>query len=132
MPITDTIYAARNLAFAPTLEIEYLGGPLPLTGATVSMQIRQYPGQAGAVLAEDASVTFEDEGAETEAEPDLRVLRLFPSISKATLAALAGLHQPEIGDSQTFYQEIKATYADDAQDSLWIGEFILSPGVNAA
>lgn len=125
---TDTLYAARNLDFAPTIYIDYEGDPLPMTGATCSMQIRQYPGQAGDPVAEDAGVIIGDFAHETD--PDLRTLIVRPEILKANLALMPGQNQPEAGDAQTFVYEIKLTYDDGAQDSLMIGEFILSAGVD--
>lgn len=133
MPI-EPLYAARNIDFAPSINVDYRGDPLPLTGAAISMQVRLYPGAAGDPLAEDADVTFVD-----AVHPDLPVastelwrrLTINPSIDKAVLAALPGQNQPDPGDPQSFVYEIKITYADTLQDSLLSGEFILSAGVDA-
>lgn len=133
MPI-EPLYAARNIDFAPSIFVDYQGEALPLTGATISMQVRLYPGQAGAPLAEDADVEFTD-----AVHPDLpagstelwRRLTVIPTLDRAALAALPGQNQPDPGDPQTFAYEIKITYADDMQDSLLIGEFILLAGVDA-
>ncbi|EJL23978.1 hypothetical protein [Novosphingobium sp. AP12] len=67
MPI-ETLYAARNIDFSPTINVDYFGDPLPLAGATISLQVRQYPGDAGEALAEDADVTFAD-GVHPDALP---------------------------------------------------------------
>lgn len=128
MPIA-TLYAARNIDFAPTLVFDYEGAELPLIGATISMQVREYPGASGAPLAEDSNVEFTD-----EAHPTLvgwRQLITFSNFSKEILAGMPGQNQPTPGDAQTFVHEIKITYADGTQDSLLTGEFILSAGVDA-
>lgn len=132
MPI-QMLYAARNIDFAPTLQFDYKGPPLPLTGASVSMQVRLYPGAAGDPLAEDPTATFSD-----AVHPDLdpsstelwRRLTVEPSIAKEVLAGLPGQNHPDPGDPQTFAFEIKITYADGMQDSLLSGAFILSAGVD--
>lgn len=131
MTITRDLLAARNRLFAPTMELEYKGDPLPLTGASISMQVRLYPGADGEPLAEHAAIPFEDVAHETEA--GVRVLRVNPEIAQATLAAFpTGLNQPEVGEADAYAYEIKLTYADGAADALWIGNFILEPGVNEA
>lgn len=134
MPIA-TIYAARNIDFAPSLEFDYPGGPLPLAGATISMEVREYPGAPGAALAADPSIAFTDVVHPDEAtDPDRvgwRRLTIFPELAKAVLAAMPGQNQPTPGDPQTFVYETKITYADDMQDSLLSGEFILAAGVDA-
>ena len=131
MTITRDLLAARNRLFAPTMELEYQGDPLPLTGGAISLQVRLYPGADGAPLAEDASIAFEDVAHETEA--GVRVLRINPEIAQATLASFpTGLNQPEVGEADRYAYEIKLTYADGAADALWIGNFILEPGVNEA
>lgn len=132
MPI-QPLYAARNISFAPTINVDYPGDPLPLTGAEISMQVRLYPGAAGSPVAA-AAVTFVD-AVHPDIEPSetdpWRRLTVFPVIDKDVLAAMPGLNTPDPGDVQTFAYEIKITYADDMQDSLLIGEFILSAGVDA-
>lgn len=129
----QTLYAARNIKFAPTINVDYPGAALPLTGAAISMQARLYPGAAGAPVA-TATVTFLD-AVHPDIEPSetdpWRRLTVFPVIEKAALAAFPGLNTPDPGDSQTFAYEIKITYADTMQDSLMTGEFILSAGVDA-
>lgn len=133
MPI-QPLYAARNIDFAPTLNFDYSGGPLPLTDATISMQVRLYPGAAGDPLAADPACDFEDmvhPDLDAESTEDWRRLTVTPNIDKAALAALPGQNTPDPGDPQTFAYEIKITYADGMQDSLLSGEFILSAGVDA-
>lgn len=126
---TLTLYAARNLDFAPTINVDYPGDPLPLTGATISMQVRQYPGAAGDPNAQDADVAFTDDVHPTR--EGWRRLAITPAIPRATLAAMPGQNQPDPGAQQRFVHETKITYADDAQDSLLSGDFILSAGVDA-
>lgn len=129
MAITRDLLAARNRRFAPTMELEYSGAALPLAGASVSMQVRLYAGAPGAPLAEDAAVAFEDE--EHGTDPSLRILRIFPNIAKAALIGFpTGLNQPEFGEADRYAYEIKLTYIDGLQDTLWIGAFILEPGVD--
>jgi hypothetical protein len=134
MPI-QPLYAARNIDFAPTINVDYPGEPLPLTGAAVSMQVRLYPGAAGDPLAQDADVAFTDaihpDATTVPAYTGWRRLTIGPSIDKTILAAMPGQNQPDPGDAQTFAYEIKITYADGMQDSLLNGEFILSAGVDA-
>lgn len=130
MPAIQTLYAARNLDFAPTINVDYPGAVLPLTGAAVSMQVRLYPGAEGEPLAQDTSVGFEDGPHPDRA--DWRRLILSPVIPRAALAALPGLNTPDPGDAQTFAYEIKITYADDMQESLLLGEFVVAAGVNYA
>lgn len=127
MPI-QTLYAARNISFAPTINVDYPGAALPLTGATVSMQVRLYPGAAGSPVAA-ATVTYVDGVHPDTAE--WRRLQIYPTILKTVLAAMPGLNTPDPGDVQTFAYEIKITYADNMQDSLLTGDFILSAGVDA-
>ena len=128
MAINQALYARRNLAFAPTLNIYYSGDQLPLDGATINIEVRLYGGQAGPPCAQALNIPFSD----PEVSPDRRRLTLLPVIPKAVLQAMPGLHQPEAGDTQRFVQEIKVTYADGGQDLLWFGDFVLGPGVNAA
>lgn len=134
MPIA-TLYAARNIDFAPTLDFDYPGAALPLTGATISMEVREYPGAPGAPLAAHASISFTDVVHPDANEPDRagwRRLTILPVLPKDMLEGMPGKNQPTPGDAQTFVQEIKISYADDMQDSLLSGEFILAAGVNAA
>lgn len=124
-----TLYAFRNRDFAPTINVDYEGAELPLTGATVSMQVRQYQGAAGDPLLEDADVDFTDIAHPTR--EGWRRLTLEPRFDRADLAAMPGQNQPDPGDPQTFDHEIKITYADSEQDSLGMGPFVLSAGVDA-
>lgn len=129
MTITRDLYAARNLDFAPVLELDYSGGPLPLTGATVSLQIRLYAGAPDAPLAQHLAVPRSD--APHATDPALRTLTVEPKIVKATLTALpTGLNKPEVGEADRYEYEIKLTYSDGTQDLLWAGGFILEPGVD--
>lgn len=134
MPI-ETLYAARNIDFAPTLDFDYPGDALPLVAATISMEVREYPGAPGAALAVHANIPFTDVVHPDASEPGRagwRRLSIFPVLPKETLDAMPGKNQPTPGDAQTFVSEIKITYADEMQDSLLSGEFILSAGVNFA
>ncbi|MED5545806.1 MAG: hypothetical protein VYD90_11195 [Pseudomonadota bacterium] len=125
---TETLYAARNIDFAPTINVDYQGAELPLSGASVSMQVRQYPGAAGDPEAEDPDVAFTD--APHPDDPAWRRLVLEPRISRAALEAMPGQNQPDPGSPQTFVYEIKITYADMQQDSPLSGDFILAAGVD--
>lgn len=128
MPFTDTLYAARNRDFAPTILVDYEGAELPLDGATCTLQVRQYPGAAGDPEVEDADVEISDAAHETD--EGWRTLMLSPMLARADLATMPGQNQPEAGDPQPFVYEFTLTYADDAQDTLGIGSFILSAGVD--
>ena len=133
MTVLHTIKAARNLQFEPILDLKYAGAPLPITGATITMEVRQYPGQAGDPLVEDTNVgIYYDLPSMVEGEGDKRILRMQPIIAKADLQAIPEPANYEAGELLTLYYEIKITYADTLQDSLMIGEFILSAGVNMA
>lgn len=129
MPI-QTLKAARNIDFAPSLFLDYEGDEVQAAGASVSMEIRLYPGAAGAALAADTSVDFTEAAHPSRA--GWRRLTLQPVILKAVLASLPGQNTPTPGDTQTFVHEIKITYADDQQETLLIGEFVLAAGVNRA
>ncbi len=134
MPIA-TLYAARNIDFAPSIDFEYLGDAVPLTGASISMEVREYPGAPGDPLAVHTGIPFTDIVHPRASDPDRagwRFLTIFPVIARETLQGFPGQNQPTPGDAQTFVHEIKITYADDMQDSLLSGEFILSAGVNYA
>ncbi|MEG8219012.1 hypothetical protein OSJ57_00030 [Sphingomonas sp. HH69] len=129
MTITRDLYAARNLDFAPVLELDYSGPPLPVSGTSVSMQVRLYANAPDAPLAQDTSAGLLD--APHSTDPDLRTITVEPVIAKDTLAALpTGLNKPEVGEADRYEYEIKLTYADGAQDVLWAGGFILEPGVD--
>jgi hypothetical protein len=127
--ITRDLFAARNRPFGLVLELDYEGAELPLTGASISTQVRQYAGQPGAPIGEHADVPFTD--AAHDSEPGLRTLRIEPALSRATLEAMpTGLNAPEVGEADRHFHEIKLTYADGAQDTLWTGAFFLEPGVD--
>ncbi len=125
-----TLAAARNVTWAPTIDLYYYGGELPLTGATIRMQVRLYAGQPGAAQLDIAAIEHTDEAAATEQAPTRRLLRLYPTASLAQLAAMpSGLNQPEPGKPDTFYHDAVITYANEAQDRLFAGEFLLEPGI---
>lgn len=126
---TLTLFAARNLDFAPTINVDYPGDELPLAGATITMQVRQYPGASGEPNAQDAAVVFSDESHPTL--EGYRRLAIAPSIPRSVLETMPGQNQPDPGAQQRFVHEIKITYADAAQDSLLSGDFFLSAGVDA-
>ena len=124
------LWASRNVAWAPTIELDYIGGPLPLDGATIAMQVRLYPGAPGAALVGITPIGFDDVATPTAAEPDRRVLYLWPGIAQAPLAALAsGLNQPEPGEADRYAFDIVITYSDGAPDLAASGYFYLQPGV---
>jgi hypothetical protein len=127
MPQKLTLAAARNVPWAPTIEIRYPGAELPLSGATVKMQVRLYPGADGAALIDLTDITFEDL---EDVSAGWRVLRLYPEVAQATLAGLpTGLNQPEAGDADRFFHDIVIEYSDGAVDRPAAGEFLLEPGV---
>ncbi|MDX5984703.1 hypothetical protein [Sphingomonas echinoides] len=129
MTILRDVVAARNRAFGTTLELDYAGPPLSLEGARISLQVRLYAGAPGAPLAADENVSFVD-GVNPD-DPGRRILAISPDIARATLAAMpTGLNQPEFGEADRFEYEITLTYADGDQDTLWIGAFFLTPGVD--
>lgn len=129
MPAIQTLEAARNIDFAPTIWLDYAGDALPIDEyAFCTMQVRQYPGAAGPAEAEDLAVTITDAAHETDV--GWRTLTIEPTIARGVLEDLPGQDDPEPGDPQYFVYEIMLTYADAAQDSLMLGEFILSAGVD--
>lgn len=134
--IQEALVGARNRDFSVTLYTEYLGDPPVLAGANVTMEVRLYGGAAGDYLIADTNVsTIDVATGRSEIDPDddvlkaVRQLVLEPSIPQAAMETLPGLHQPEAGAAQRFEYEIMLTYADDARDSLWIGDLIVYPGV---
>jgi len=127
--VIDPLYAQRNIDLPP-IEHEYTGGQLALGGATASMEVRLYQGAAGAALISKDNLTITDEAYPTDDEPDLRLLIIDPGITTAELSALPGLNQPEAGDSQNFWFEIKIHYANGGEDVLRLAPFIVNPGVN--
>lgn len=129
MTITRDLYAARNRDYTVVLELDYDGIELPLTGASISMQVRQYAGQPGAPVGEHQDVPFAD--APHESDPALRTLTVEPLIARSVLeGAATGLDKPEVGEADRYFYEIKLTYADGEQDTLWTGAFYLEPGVD--
>lgn len=137
MPVSQTFAASRNATWAPTLNYHYSGGPLPLTGGHIAFQLRQYPGAADPANLTLNPVAYVDAAAPSDADPLARVLTLSPSIAPGSadgstansLNALPGLHQPEAGDVQTFFFDIRITYADGISEILSSGSFIVQPGV---
>ena len=128
--------ASRNETWARTIEYGYSGDPLPLTGATMRLQWRLYPGADGAALIDleevdylDAAATEEDV-AENIAPVGGRVLRIFPGpVSIATLQALpTGLNQPEAGEADRYHWDVTITYADTFVERLIAGEVLVDPG----
>lgn len=125
MPAILNVRAARNVAWAPTINLAYSGPQLPLTGAFVSMQVRLYPGQPGGPLLSFEAINFAD-----EALAKGRVLRLFPVADQVDLETMpTGLNKPEAGEADRFSYDIVITYADGAQDRAAAGYFYLEPGV---
>jgi hypothetical protein len=129
MPAIQTLEAARNIDFAPTIWLDYAGDPLPIDEyAICTMQVRQYQGAAGAAEVEDLAVTITDAAHDTDA--GWRTLTIEPNILRGALEDMPGQNQPDPGDAQVFVYEIMLTYSDGAQDSLMLGDFILSAGVD--
>lgn len=137
MPISQDLRAARNMDFAPTLSTYYFGAALPLADASVRMEVRQYAGETGNPAASDESVVYSDALVGQAIDPtdgtlkDKRCLTLGPSIDKADLAIMPGISTPDAGDEQIFSYEIMLIYSDSLRDQLWVGSFILEPGVVA-
>lgn len=122
------IAASRNIAWSPTIDLFYPGEDLPLDGATISMEIRHYPGAPGDPLHAIADIDFEDM-APGEGDPRRR-LRLSPAIAQSALAAFpTGLNEPEPGEADAYAYDIIITYADALQDKAALGKFMLEPGV---
>ncbi|KKW93864.1 hypothetical protein [Sphingobium chungbukense] len=120
--------ASRNIAWAPTIDLFYEGGQLPLAGATITMQVRLYPGAPGDALVTLNPIAFEDLDP---SEPGARrCLRLTPLMLREWVAAFpTGLNAPEPGEADLFSYDIIITYAEGAQDKLALGNFLLEPGV---
>jgi hypothetical protein len=130
MPASLNIPAARNVPFANPIHLYYSGAALPLTGASIKMQIRLYSGAPGAALVTVATIAHTDASAPTEADPARRLLTLLPTVAEAALAAMpTGLNEPEPGDADRYAYDIVVTYADTAEDTLAEGYFLLKPGV---
>jgi len=123
------LYASRSDDFEVTLHRAYRGPPLPLSGATISMQVRMHAHPTGAPLLQLASINFIDTDHPTNAGQ--RLLSVYPRIAQPLLVGLpTGLNQPEPGEADRYFHEIKIHYADAKRESLWVGPFLLQPGVN--
>lgn len=132
MPVTQTFTASRNATWAPTLAYDYAGAALPLTGATIAMQLRLYPGQPGDAYLSLGSIPFADaltSGTAGQSD-ELRRLTLSPSVTPAALQPLP--RSGEAGDDTTFDFDIRIAYADGVYEILSRGKFILSHGVTTA
>lgn len=132
MPVTQTFPASRNATWAPTLNYDYSGPAMPLTGATIAMQLRLYPGQPDAAKLSLNAIPFSDSlvsGTPGQSD-EKRRLTLSPSVAPADLQPLpAG---GEAGSDATFDFDIRIAYADGVYEILSSGKFILSPGVTTA
>lgn len=121
--------ASRNVVWAPTIDLFYSGDPLPLTGASISMEVRLYPGAPGQPLAAARPIPFQDLAPQPGRTQ--RCLRLLPVIGQSILDAFpTGLSRPEPGDADTYSYDTVVIYADGASDKLALGSFLLEPGVN--
>lgn len=126
MPATLTLRAARNVPWMPSIELTYKGGPLPLAGARIDLQVRLYPGQPGAPLLDCPDIAFGD----ADLGNGSRVLRLYPVATPAALQAMAtSLKMPEPGDADQYSYDIVISYSDGAKDRVAAGYFMLEPGV---
>jgi hypothetical protein len=142
MPVQQTFAASRNATWAPTLIYEYRGAALPLAGARIDMQLRQYPGQPYGAALTISQIPFTDvlKSGTAGADNEVRELTLSPSVEPGavdgsdpnTLRSLPGLNTPEAGDPQTFSFDILITYADGVSEILSSGQFIVDPGVTIA
>lgn len=134
MPALQTLTASRNATWAPQLAYDYAGPALPLTGATIQMQLRLYPGQPGDPKLSVQAIPFADVliGGVAGTDSERRRVTLSPAVTVAQLAALPGLQTPEAGDSQRFAFDILISYADGVSEILSQGDFIVPPGVTTA
>jgi hypothetical protein len=124
MPAQLTLRAARNVPWMPSIELTYKGGPLPLVGARIDLQVRLYPGQPGEPELDCPDMAFGD------ADLGNRVLRLYPVATAAALQAMStGLNQPEPGEADQYSYDIVISYPDGAKDRAAAGYFLLEPGV---
>lgn len=132
MPTIQTLTASRNATWGPTLAYDYAGPALPLTGATIAMQLRLYPGQPYEAKLSLPNIAFTD--ALVDGQPgtatERRRLTLSPNVAPAALAALPTA--VEAGSDDTFAFDIRIAYADGVFEILASGQFILSPGVTTA
>jgi hypothetical protein len=132
MPAKLDLAASRNVdPWAPTIDLLYGGGDLPVGGASVRLQVRLYPGAPGAPLLDLSAVPFEDASAATASNPDRRRLRLLPSAPASSLEGWpTGLNKPEPGEADRYSYDVILTYAGGAgEDKLALGYFHLEPGV---
>lgn len=130
MAASLSLVAARNVTWAPTINLFYRGASLPLANAKVAMQVRLYAGQPGAPLVTLDSIPFSDVAAPGDGFDDQRLLQLSPRIEQAVIAAMpGGLTKPEVGEADTFVHDIVLIYADGLRDTLAEGRFFLKPGV---
>jgi len=134
MPAKRNLAASRNVdPWAPTIDLFYGGGDLPVGGATVRLQVRLYPGAPGTPLLDINNIPFEDAAAPIAGRLDRRRLRLFPTAPASALADWpTGQNKPEPGEADRYSYDAIITYAAGAgEDKLALGYFYLEPGVIA-
>jgi hypothetical protein len=136
MTIKKTLAAARNVPWAPTINLRYDGDPLPDIDH-VAIQVRQYAGAPGDPLIDLTAVAFADEAATDEEAARTgraRVLRLSPEVAVDDWPdpAITGLNQPEPGEADRFFYDVVITYADSQAERPIAGPFLLEPGVTAS
>lgn len=127
MTVRLDLSAARNETWRPTIDLPYLGGPLPLEDASIHMQIRLYEGAPGAALIDVPDIAFTDfaEGSDDE----VRILRLEPAIIQSALEGLpTGLNQAEPGEYDTFVWDAIITYSNGTTDRPVAGYFNIEKG----
>lgn len=130
MTVRLDLTASRNETWQPTICYEYLGEPLPLTGATIRMQWRLYAGQPGEPLIDLPLLHHVDLTTPTGERPKLRTLFIYPEITADDLPPLpTGLNQPEIGEADRYVHDIVILYADGVIERIIEGFIILAPGV---
>lgn len=133
MAVIQTFNASRNATWAPTLAYDYPGAALPLTGATIAMQLRLYPGQPGAAYLNLGPIVFVDallSGKGPGNADEMRRLTLSPAVEQNVLQNLPEACEP--GADARFAFDIRIAYADGVYEILSSGTFILSPGVTTA
>ncbi|MEO7466914.1 MAG: hypothetical protein ABIV36_07875 [Sphingobium limneticum] len=125
---------SRNETWRDTIDLPYLGGALPLTGATIRMQWRHYEGAPGAPLLNIINVPFEDLAPTSEdvargVPAEARILRLSPVVAQSALEAMpTGLNQPEPGEADRYVWDAIILYADGATDRPVQGFIYLNKG----
>ncbi len=128
MPALQTLTASRNATWGPTLNYDYQGQELPLTGATIAMQLRLFPGQPLEAKLSLEAIPFTDDltagvaGTATER----RRLTLSPVATPTMLSVLP--ITGERGSDDLFAFDILITYADGVSEILSRGTFILTAG----